>query len=491
MYLSKLLCGVSYTVKDFDKFFSLLDYDITAVTDHLNDVSPGCLFFAVKGENFDSTDYCGEAELCGAEVIVSETPVLLKNALNIITPNIRKAIALISGNFYDTFNSDMKFIGITGTNGKTTTAFALFDILRKWGKNTAMIGTVENRINDNLYESVYTTPTSIPLHRFLNEAIKQKCEYCVMEVSSHALSQDRVFGIRFFLGIFTNITMEHTDYHKTMQDYKMAKLKLFSMSERTLANMDSEEGKVFWKYPGAKTFSTKCSLADYYCEDTVFSDKLKPAGNISSSLVTDKGRYNFELAMIGEYNLSNCIAAFAASDIIGVPSDVTLASLKAFRGADGRMEQIHNNLGINIIIDYAHTPDAMKNLLKTARLFTKGKLISVFGCGGDRDKAKRPVMGRIACDYSDFSIVTSDNPRTENAESIINDILSGMKGSSYKIIVNRYRAIRYAVRCAKRGDSVIISGKGHEKKQIVSNRIVKLSDKDIILEVLKEINDEI
>ena len=491
MYLSELLRGVTYHVDDFDRFFSMLDYDITSITDRLSDIVPGTLFFAVKGENFDSTRFCKEAEICGAAVIVSERELNLSSALNIITPNIRQTIALSARNFYNTARSDMKFIGVTGTNGKTTTAFAIFDILRKFGKNTALIGTVENRINDDFYESEYTTPTAISLHEFLDTAIKRKCEYCVMEASSHALSQDRLYGIRFALGIFTNITMEHTDYHKTMQDYKISKLKLFSLSDRTLANMDSAEGKVFWRYPGVKTFSTKQAMADYYCEKIVFSSKLKAYGNTESTLKTKKEEYKFELAMIGEYNLSNCLAAFAAADILGVPPEISLSALKSFTGVSGRMEQIHNNLGINIIIDYAHTPDAVENLLLTVRRFTEKNMILVFGCGGDRDKTKRPVMGKIACEYADFIIVTSDNPRNENAEAIINDIVSGMSGNSYRTIVNRYRAIRYAIREAKKGDTVIISGKGHEKKQIVSNRIVKLSDKDIILEVLREINDEI
>lgn len=491
MVLSKLLCGISYKVKNFDKFFSLLDYEVPAIADRLSDIVSGCVFFAVKGEKFDATKYCREAEICGARVIVSEKALELKSALNIVTPNIRQAIAVAAENFYDTLRSDMKFIGITGTNGKTTTATAVFEILRKWGKNTALIGTVENRINDRVFESEYTTPTAISLHKFLNTAIKEKCKYCVMEASSHALSQDRLYGIPFYLGVFTNITMEHGDYHKTMQDYKMSKLKLFTLSKKVLANLDSAEGRVFWKYPGAKTFSLYSESADYRCEKTVFSKILKPSGNTFSVIKTGEKKYNAEFAVAGEYNLSNCLAAFAIADIIGVPPEVSLSALKNFGGAEGRMEQIHNTLGINIIIDYAHTPDAVENLLMSVRRFTEKRIILVFGCGGDRDREKRPVMGEIACKYADFSVVTSDNPRSEPPENIINDIVSGMNGNSFMTIVNRYRAIRYAVMHAKRGDSVIISGKGHEKKQIVSNRIVKLSDKDIILEVLKEINDEI
>lgn len=490
MYLSELLRGVSYTAADPENLISHLSFDVKSLSDRLDGVEKGGMFFAVKGDKFDATAFCREAEMCGAEIIVSEEKLNLISSLNIITPDIRKAMAVISGNFFRSFRSDMRFIGVTGTNGKTTVTTAIFNILRSWGKNTALVGTVENRINERCFETAYTTPTAITLHKFLNEAVKEKCEYVVMEVSSHALSQDRVFGIKFDLGVFTNITAEHTDYHKTFTDYKTAKFKLFSASVQTLANLDSEDGKIFWSYRGTKTFSLKNSDADYYCSDTVFSDKLKDSENISSLLHAGKREYPFVLSSIGEHNLSNCLAAFAAADIIGVPDHVSLSALKSFVGASGRMERIYNGIGANIIIDYAHTPDALEALLKTARRFTSERLIVVFGCGGDRDSAKRPVMGKIAEDYADFCIVTSDNPRTESPERIITDILSGMEKQNHKTVINRYSAIRHAIFSAEKGDSVIISGKGHEKKQIVSNRIVKLSDKDIILEVLKELKDE-
>lgn len=465
------------------------DTEITSLADRLDDICCGSLFFAIKGERFDAASYVKEAEKRGAAAVVSEIP--LKTQIpNIVVGNIRKTEALFAANFFGTNKSGMKFVGITGTNGKTTVAEMLFACLRENGRKAALTGTVKNRINEKIYESEYTTPTPILLHSFLAEAENAGCEYCVSEVSSHALKQERVAGINFDLGIFTNITPEHSDYHPTFADYKETKLRLFHSSKKTLANLDCEEGRPFFTFPDAKTFSLQDKNADYFCKNAVFSPSLGDRNNISAVFETEFCEYPVLLRVVGRHNLSNALAAFAASEMLGLQPEKTLAALSSFKGAEGRCEPVGNKLGINILIDYAHTPDAVFNILKTVKTFTSGRIIFVFGCGGNRDSAKRPEMGKIASENADIVIVTSDNPRYEDPYKIADDIVSGISKDNFAVEINRYRAIRKAVFLAKRGDTVLISGKGHEKKQIVSNRIVKISDRETVFEILKELDYE-
>lgn len=464
------------------------DVEISSLADNISDVVNGSLFFALKGENFDANEYVSEAVRRGAAAIVSEKKTET-SAVLITVPDVRKTEAVAAAKFFGTANADMKIIGITGTNGKTTVAQMLFSIIRASGENVALSGTVENRINEEVFESEYTTPTPLLFHSFLAKAVEKGCKYCVSEVSSHALKQDRLYGIRFHLGIFTNISAEHSDYHGTSEDYINAKLGLFAASKRTLANLDCSDGKAFFTYPGVKTFSLENKNADYFCIDAKFPSDVGEY-NLSAIFKTRRLAYPIKLRLMGSYNLSNALAAFAAADMLGFDLENTVSALGDFRGVSGRTEFVENDLGINVVIDYAHTPDALENVLSALRKVTKGRLIAVFGCGGNRDKKKRPEMGKIASQKADFVIVTSDNPRGEDPEKIIEDVLLGISRKNYATEINRYRAVRRALFAAKKGDTVLISGKGHEKKQIVSNRTVILSDRDIITEVLKEIKDE-
>lgn len=477
MRLSEILAGIKAEIP--------FDIEIRSLADRLSEISEGSLFFCIDGKNFNSTSHAEEIKKRGAAAVISEKPIET-DIPNIVVEDIRKTEAYAAANFFGTNKTGIKFIGITGTNGKTTVAEMIFSCLCANGKKTALTGTVKNRINEKTFESEYTTPTPILFHRFIAKAAEEGCEYCVSEVSSHALKQNRVDGITFELGIFTNITPEHSDYHPTFDDYKKTKLRLFDLSKKTLANLDCKEGEPFFTFSGVKIFSLEDKNADYFCKNAVFSTILGDRNNISAEFETENGKFPVSLSVVGKHNLSNALAAFSASDILGLSHKKTLSALSVFRGAEGRCEPVKNNLGINILIDYAHTPDAVLNIIKTAKTVTSGRVIFVFGCGGNRDSEKRPEMGKIASGNADFVIVTSDNPRNEAPEKIIKDILAGVKSENYAVEINRYRAIRKAVLLAKKGDTVLISGKGHEKKQIVSNRIVKISDRDIVLEVLKE-----
>lgn len=477
MRLSEILAGTKTEIP--------FDIEITSLADRLSEISEGCLFFCIDGKNFNATSHAEEIKKRGAAAVISEKPIKT-DIPNIVVEDIRKTEAYAAANFFGTNKTGIKFIGITGTNGKTTVAEMIFSCLRANGKKTALTGTVNNRINEKTFESEYTTPTPILFHRFISKAAEEGCEYCVSEVSSHALKQNRVDGITFELGIFTNITPEHSDYHPTFDDYKQMKLRLFELSKKTLANLDCKEGEPFFTFPGVRTFSLEDKNADYFCKNAVFSKILGDENNISAEFETENGEFPVSLSVIGKHNLSNALAAFAASDILGLSHEKTVLALASFTGAEGRCEPVKNDLGINILIDYAHTSDAVLNIIKTARSFTSGNIIFVFGCGGNRDSEKRPEMGKIASENADFVIVTSDNPRNEDPENIIKDILAGVNSENYEVEINRYRAIRKAVLLAKKGDTVLISGKGHEKKQIVSNRIAKISDREIVLDILKE-----
>ncbi len=454
--------------------------EITSVTSDTSKIRRSCLFVCIRGGNFDGHDFAQKALDKGAAAVICERDLGIKNS--IIVEDSRKAYALASAAFYGSCHKKMKIIGVTGTNGKTTVSYVLKKILEDAGFKTGLIGTVNVVIGKEKYPADLTTPDPADLHRYLMLMSIAGCEACVMEVSSQALSQDRVYGINFECSVFTNLSPEHLDYHKTMQSYAEAKAKLFSSSKLSVINCDD-------KYASEMRRSAVGRVITYGCDENadVRAEKIKlTADGVAYNLISKKGEYGVSFDSMGVFSVYNSMAALAVADGLGLSLDRAVRSVARFDGILGRMEKVKNNFGLNIIIDYAHTPDSLMNVLKTLRGVYNGRLITVFGCGGDRDKEKRPVMGRVACEYSDFVFVTSDNPRTENPEAIINDIIHGMDKKKYFKITDRVMAIKSALYSAKAGDTVLIAGKGHEKYQISGTQKIYFNEREIIRKLLED-----
>ena len=474
MKLSALLQDVE------TKSFYTADPEITNVTDDTKSVRHGSAFVCLKGSKTDGHSYIAKAVEKGAAVIICEYEVDYENCVQV--ESTRKAYAIMCANFYGNCHKKMCMIGITGTNGKTTTSYVLKKILEDSGFKVGLIGTVNVIIGNEKYPADLTTPNPSDLHRYFMMMFMAGCDICIMEVSSQALIQNRAFGIKFKCGIFTNLSPEHLDYHKTMKNYATAKAVLMKNSEISVINADDSYADFMQKASSGKSvmFSAKDN-AEYSAENV----KLSPDG-VNYDFVCKKGRYNVSFNTIGMFSVYNTLAALTAADIIGVDVEKAVKAVSEFDGISGRMEHVENSFGLNIIIDFAHTPDSLENALKTLKDIYHGRLITVFGCGGDRDKTKRPVMGEVACKYSDTVFVTSDNPRTEDPEAIINDIASKLTKESLFKITDRTTAIRSALYSAKPGDTVLIAGKGHEKYQISGTQKIYYNEREIIRKLLED-----
>lgn len=456
------------------------DPEITNVTDNSSKIRRQGLFVCIKGNNRDGHDFAQKAMDRGAVAVICERDIGIKNS--IIVENSRKAYAEICSAFYSKAHKKLKMIAVTGTNGKTTTSYLIKQILEGSGIKTGLIGTVNVTIGKEKYPADLTTPDPVDLHRYLMLMNIAGCEACVMEVSSQALEQERVFGINFDCAVFTNLSPEHLDYHKSMQNYAKAKSKLFEMSKISVINADSEYSSLMCENAVGKvyTYGTKDG-ADFKAEKTVLSS------DGVEYILSDKGRvHHISLRSMGLFSVYNSLAALSAAKAVGVDLSKAVREISRFEGIAGRMEKIENSFGINIVIDYAHTPDSLENAAKTLKEVYKGRLITVFGCGGDRDKEKRPLMGKTACENSDFVFITSDNPRTENPDDIIDDILTGISAKNYYRITDRKLAIKSAVYSAKPGDTVLVAGKGHEKYQILGTQKIYFNEREIIRKLLED-----
>lgn len=481
MILTELLKELDYEVVkgNIDKKINLVNYDSRKV--NLNDV-----FVCVKGYQTDGHKFAKSAIDNGATVIVCEDDIddNNKDVTIIKVKDSRKALAQIACNFYDNPSKKMKMIGVTGTNGKTTTAFMIKTILEAEGKKVGLIGTIANYIGKEKIETERTTPESLELQELFNDMVNKECEYCVMEVSSHSLALDRVYGVEFETGIFTNLTRDHLDFHKTFENYYEAKYKLFQRSAISVINVDDKYGMRVvedLKKENNLNFVTYSIKGD---SNLKAYDENYESDHISFELNLDK-KEKFIVGLPGEFNIYNALGAIAATYKLGI----SIESIK--KGIEevvvvGRCERVGRkfNLPYTIILDYAHTPDGLDNILKTARGFTKNRLISVFGCGGDRDKVKRPQMGKIGSDLSDIAIVTSDNPRTENPSEIIKDIVVGIDKDNYEVIENRKDAIKKAIDIAQAGDVIVIAGKGHETYQILNTGKIHFDEREVVDEIL-------
>lgn len=452
-------------------------------------VQPGDLYACVPGLNVDGHDFAAQAVEKGAVALLVERMLPL-DVPQLQVDNVRGVMGLVAANIYDHPASKLEVIGVTGTNGKTTITHLVEQIATEEGEKVGLIGTLGARIAGREVPGSRTTPEAIDLQKLLREMVDEGVELAVMEVSSHALVMGRVMGCEFDAGIFSNLTQDHLDYHKTMEEYLQAKAQLFSSLRGKkepkigVINGDDPAATTLIELSAAPvvTYGVKAAQLDYRAED------IELTADGVSFTVRFKGRTEqVTYSTPGMFSVYNALAAFAWGVESGRSPQLVKEALAAVQGVPGRFESVRMGQPFQVIVDYAHTPDGLENVCRTAREFTKGRLITVFGCGGDRDKGKRPQMGAIAEQLSDHVIVTSDNPRTEDPRQIIQDILEGIEGIDYTANVNRREAIECACILAKEGDTVLIAGKGHEDYQIIGKEVFPFDDREVAREALRRL----
>lgn len=472
MKLSELLHGIAVTKNTVsgDPEIGEVRYDSRAVR-------PGDLFVAIRGYETDGHKYIASALEKGAAAVVCEEADAGVPA--VVTENSRRALAVIGANRFDHPAEKMQMIGITGTNGKTTTTYLIKHLLEAQGAKVGLIGTNQNLIGDEIVETDRTTPESYELHALFHRMVEAGCTHCVMEVSSHSLVLDRVYGIRFAVGAFTNLTQDHLDFHHTMEEYRQAKAKLFAVCDKGVINMDDPAGEKMLldaKCP-VETFSAACDTAALSAKDIRLH-----ADSVDFVASSEEGIARVHLGIPGQFSVANALAALGVCCALGMPLADAAHAMATAHGVKGRVEVVPTETDYTVLIDYAHSPDGVENVLRAVRGFTKGRVIALFGCGGDRDKTKRPKMGAIAARLADFCIVTSDNPRTEQPEAIIEDILVGMQDSKTpkEVIVSRPDAIRFALSMAQKDDTIVLMGKGHETYQEINHVKHHLDEREVV-----------
>ncbi len=473
--LTELLKNTAHTLSGGDA-------EITAVTNDSRQVGKGSLFVAVRGYQTDGHAYIEKAIENGAAAILSEEAVNAPVPVA-VCKDTRRALAEVGALFYGEPAKKLKIIGVTGTNGKTTTTYLIKQVLDLLGYKTGLIGTNQNIIGNEILPAARTTPESIDLQKLLSDMVSAGVTHVIMEVSSHSLALSRTHGIEFYEAVFTNLTRDHLDFHETMENYMEAKAKLFSQSRHGVINIDDAYGEEIRKKAKCPvmTYGT-INAADLFGENIRLSER----GVIVSTKLSGVP-YEIRLGIPGMFSVYNALAAACACLGMGIPMDDILKGLVLAKGVKGRAEVVSLPAPYTVIIDYAHTPDGLENIIKTVRGFAKGRVITMFGCGGDRDKTKRPIMGEMTASLSDFSVVTSDNPRTEDPISIIRDIEAGMTAykDKYTVVPNRREAIRYAMEIAREGDVIILAGKGHETYQILKDETIDFDERAIVKEIFK------
>ena len=457
--------------------------EITSVTDNTAEVREGSLFICVKGQKFDGHSAAAEMLEKGAAAVVCEHDLGLGDR-QIITDNSRKLYGKLCAAWFGHPERKIKMIGVTGTNGKTTITNVIKHILMNTGHKTGLIGTIQNEIGSEVIPTENTTPKTHEFMALLDRMVREGCEYVVMEVSSFGLVQNRIGSSWFGIALFTNLTQDHLDYHKDMEDYYQAKKMLFEICDTAICNIDDDYGRRLYGEIGCdkQTFSTR-ENANFYADGI----KLKASG--SSFWFCNEGKSHFVKTRIpGMFNVSNLTAAMAACLKAGIPLDKIISAVESYGGVKGRCEVIPTGRDFTVICDYAHTPDAIENVLRSVKEYASGRLICLFGCGGDRDAAKRPKMAKAAAKYADMLVVTSDNPRNEDPEAIIREILTGLDGSDvkYEVVTDRREAIYYALKIAEKGDIIVLAGKGHEDYQILAGgKHIHFDEREVVAEGLK------
>ena len=462
------------------------DREISSVTDNTKKVRKDCIFVCVKGGSFDGHDAAAEMLEKGAAVIVAERDLGLGNK-QIITDNSRKFYGELCAAWFDHPEKKLKIIGVTGTNGKTTISNVIKNIFMKNGIKTGLIGTICNEIGDETVHTDNTTPMAFDYMCLLDKMVKAGCKYAVMEVSSFGLVQHRIGPTHFDMGIFTNLTQDHLDYHKTMENYYQAKKMMFDECDYALINTDDEYGRrIFSEISCKKERYGISSEADYYAD----AIKIKSDGTSFWYCYNGKSQL-VNMKMTGMFNVSNVTAAISVCLKAGLPIEDILKAVSEYNGVKGRCEIIPTGRDFTVICDYAHTPDAVENILKSVREYTEGRLICLFGCGGNRDAKKRPLMAKAAAKFADRLIITSDNPRDEIPEAIIDDILAGLKDSEipFDVVVDRTKAIHHSLKIAEKGDIIVLAGKGHEDYQVLpGNEHIHFDEREIVSGGLKLID---
>lgn len=482
MKLNNLLEGIVKL-----KVSGSIDREISSVCFDSRKSSKGAMFIAVNGTQSDGHQYIQKAIESGAVAIIyQDGDINDERVCAVKVENSRKALALIADNLYDHPSSKINLVGITGTNGKTTTVTLLYNLFTSLGYCCGLLSTIANYIDGKILPADHTTPDPLEINELLNTMVIKGCEYCFMEVSSHSLDQDRVLGLNFKVAIFSNITHDHLDYHKTFAEYLRCKKSFFDQLPKdafALTNIDDKNGEVMVQNTKAsiKTYSCK-SISDFHCK--IIEESL-------DGMILNIDGTQFWSRFIGKHNAYNLLAVYACAVLLGADKDEIIVKMSALGSVAGRLEYIRGGKDLTAVVDYAHTPDALENALKTLRETGKDhELICVFGCGGNRDKTKRPEMGVIASKYADKVIVTSDNPRFEDPDEIINDIKAGMdiKAKAKSLfITDRREAIRTAIMMAYEGAIILIAGKGHEDYQIIGDVKHHFDDKEIIKETFDQL----
>lgn len=462
---------------------ALGDIEITGVTSDSRKVQPGFAFVCINGTVSDGHSYAASAVEKGAVAVIAERDIGLQN--QVIVPDTHATYSVMCAKWFGEPAKALHLIGVTGTNGKTSVTYMLKRILEQAGHKVGLIGTIQNMIGDEIIASRNTTPDAYELNSLFALMKAKGCSFAIMEVSSHALDQRRVNELSFDIAVFTNLTQDHLDYHVTMENYLAAKKRLFTMCKTAVINSDDE-------YAAQLADGLDCKIVTYSTGDnSTYSAKginYRPA-SVEYELVSDDGIKHIKANTGGRFTVYNSMAAIVSAVELGISVDDAAQALAGLYGVKGRAEVVPCDRDFTVIIDYAHTPDGLKNILSTFKECHKNRLIVVFGCGGDRDRTKRPIMGSIAVRNSDLAIITSDNPRTEDPSAIIKDILEGVVGTRtpYKVVEKRIEAIKYAVSIAQKDDIIVLAGKGHETYQILKEGTIHLDEREVVAEALQEL----
>ena len=458
------------------------DTEITGIAYDSRAVEPGYLFVAIRGFAADGHRFIPMALEKGAAAVLCEEAF---DGPAVVVEDSRLALALCSANWFGHPAREMTFVGVTGTNGKTTSTYLLKTILEEQlGAKVGLVGTIQNMIGDRVIETERTTPESFELQKLFREMADAGCTHVVMEVSSHALVLSRVAGIRFSVGLFTNLTQDHLDFHKTMEEYKKAKALLFTMSDHSVLNADDPA----WAYMAASAAGDVLTYGQHEKADLMANNAVLHSDSVEFDAVLAGQTVPVRLGIPGGFTVYNALGVLGAALKLGVSLPDAAVSLRTAQGVKGRVEVVPTpGRDYTVLIDYAHTPDSLENVLRSVRGFCKGRLISVFGCGGDRDNTKRPIMGEIGARLSDIAVVTSDNPRTEDPHAIIAEILAGIPDQSNCLVVeNRRQAIRRAMAIAEKDDIIVLCGKGHETYQILGTEKTHLDEREEVAAALRE-----
>lgn len=479
MTLSELLKDVN--IKKIDGGGSM---KISGIACDSRNVKPGNVFICITGYETDGHKYAKTAVENGAVAVIAEHDLPTVDVPCVIVDNTRKAMSEMAATFYNYPYKKFKLIGITGTNGKTTTTYLIKSILEHLGKKVGLIGTNQNMIGDMIMETSRTTPDSLELMQLFDMIASHNVDYVVMEVSSHALALDRVTACTFDVGAFTNITQDHLDFHKTMEEYLAAKSILFNICNTGVVNIDDARSGYIIENARCQNMITYGINQD--CDLKASNIILKEDG-VKFDVNYGGMEEHVDLPIPGEFSVYNALTAIGCCLAENIPLDLAVDGLHSAKGVKGRIEIVKTpGTNYTVIIDYAHTPDGLLNVINAIRGFAKGRIVTLFGCGGDRDASKRPIMGKIAGELSDFCIVTSDNPRTEDPEKIIEQVVEGVKQTDcdYEIITNRFSAIEYALDHAKKNDIILLAGKGHETYQVLGKDTIKFDEREIVQKLL-------